>query len=346
MESRLSKSVKGELVAAEASQWFIEFRTGEMSLADRSRFYEWLRRSPEHIQAYLEIAEGWAELPTSDPGHRIDIQHLIARARDSRDENVVPLSLQATAAPRRTSTLRMAVAACVAGVALILGAVVWGFLYRANTYSTGIGEQRTVRLQDGSTIELNALSSVRVRLSSGAREVDLRDGQALFRVAKDPDRPFLVHSGATTVRAVGTEFDVYRKRSGTIVTVVEGRVAVAEVGDRPQLVYLAAGDQVVVPPQPKVQQSPPKHADVAVATAWVQKRLIFEGTPLAEVADEYNRYNTRRLVIVGAELRSIGISGIYSSTDPDSLLGFLRAQPNIVLTESDHEIEVRLRDRN
>lgn len=344
MDSRLSKSLKTELVAGEASMWFIEFRTGEVTVADRTRFYEWLRRSPEHIQAYLEIAEGWAELPTSDPAHRLDVEQLIARARESRDENVVPLSMQTTATQRRTVSVRMAIAASVAGVALLLGAVVWGFLYRANTYSTGIGEQRTVRLQDGSTIELNALSSVRVRLSSRTREVDLRDGQALFRVAKDPERPFLVHSDATTVRAVGTEFDVYRKRSGTVVTVLEGRVAVAEVDGRPQPVYLGAGDQVVVPPQHEATPTSPQHADVAVATAWVQKRLIFEETPLAEVADEYNRYNTRRLVIVGAQLQSIGISGVYSSTDPDSLLGFLRAQPNIVLTENDHEIEVRLRD--
>lgn len=340
MDSRQSKSLQGELVAAEASMWFIEFRTGEMTPADRSRFYEWLRRSPEHIQAYLEIAEGWAELPTSDPAHRLDIQELITRARESRDENVVALSLQATATPRRHGSFRATLAASVAGVLLILGLGVWGLLSRADTYSTGIGEQRTIRLQDGSTIELNALSSLRVRLSASAREVDLQDGQALFRVAKDPVRPFLVHSGETTVRAVGTQFDVYRKRSGTVVTVIEGRVVVSEAAP----VYLAAGDQVTVPSQHKAQAEQPKHTDVAVATAWVQKRLIFDETPLAEVADEYNRYNTRRLVIVGAQLRSIGISGVYSSTDPDSLLGFLRAQPNIVLTESDREIQVRLRD--
>jgi len=325
--------------------WFIEFRAGEMTLADRSRFYEWLRRSPEHIQAYLEIAEGWAELPTSDPGHRIDIQELIARARESRDENVVPLPVQPTATPRRPG-LRMASAASLAGMTLILGLVVWGILSRANTYSTGLGEQRTLKLQDGSTIELNALSSVRVRLTANAREVDLKDGQALFRVAKDPARPFLVHSDGTIVRAVGTQFDVYRKRSGTVVTVLEGRVAVADsagVGG-PEPVLLAAGDQVTVPMQHKAQADPPKHADVAVATAWVQKRLIFEETPLAEVAEEFNRYNSRRLVIVGADLQALGISGVYSSTDPDSLLGFLRAQPNIVLTEGEREIQVRLRN--
>jgi transmembrane sensor len=339
MDIRSSKTLKGELLAAEASMWFIEFRTGEMTAADRTRFYEWLRRSPEHIQAYLEIAEGWAELPTSDPGARLDIQALIARARVSHDENIVHLSQRASAKQPRQPWLAIA-----ASVVLVLGLAAWFALSRINTYSTGIGEQRTVRMQDGSTLELNAQSSVRVRFSRTAREVDLKEGQALFTVATDPSRPFIVHSDGATVRAVGTQFDVYRKPSGTVVTVLEGRVAVAEA-EGPQPVLLAAGDQVTVPTLPKVKKEPPKHTDVAIATAWVQKRLIFEDTPLADVAEEFNRYNTRPLVILGAELRSTGISGVYSSTDPDSLLGFLRAQPNIVLTESEREIQVRLRPK-
>jgi transmembrane sensor len=339
MDIRSSKTLKGELLAAEASMWFIEFRTGEMTAAERTRFYEWLRRSPEHIQAYLEIAEGWAELPTSDPGAHLDIQALIARARDSHDDNIVQLPQQASAKPSQS---RQAGYAMAASVVLMLGLAGWFALSRTNTYTTRIGEQRTVRLQDGSTLEINALSSVRIRFSANTREVDLKEGQALFRVAADPSRPFIVHSDATTVRAVGTQFDVYRKPSGTVVTVLEGRVAVAEV-EEPRPMLLAAGDQVTVPTIPKARKEPPKHADVAIATAWVQKRLIFEDTPLAEVAEEFNRYNTRQLVIVGAALRSTGISGVYSSSDPDSLLGFLRAQPNIVLTEDDREIRVRLR---
>src|SRR3954468_20649833 len=95
------KSSRADLVAAEASAWFIEFRTGEMTAGERTRFYEWLRRSPDHIQAYLEIAEGWAELPTSDPRRRIDIQALIQRAREAQDENVVPFSPASTALPER-----------------------------------------------------------------------------------------------------------------------------------------------------------------------------------------------------------------------------------------------------
>jgi len=230
----------------------------------------------------------------------------------------------------------------------------WVYLSEADTYRTGVGEQRTVRLFDGSTIELNAFSSIRVSLSKSVRDVDLVEGQAFFHVAKNPARPFLVHSDGTIVRAVGTQFDVYRKSTGTVVTVLEGRVAVADgpgaVGQvdaaAPAQLFLIAGEQVTVPAQHRMEDRPkPKQADVAVATAWVQKRLVFEETPLAEVAEEFNRYNTRHLLIVDPQLRTLGISGVYSSTDPDSLLGFLRAQPNIQLSESPGEIRVTLRGK-
>lgn len=344
-------------IAIEASTWFVEFRSGDMTAADRARFYEWLRRSPDHIQAYLEIAEGWAELPTSDPQHQLDIQALIERAREAQDDSVVRLSSgePVTRSYRYRSIRAWSVASLAGVVTLILAAGVWAYLYQANTYRTGIGEQRTVRLPDGSIVELNALSSIRVRLSSSAREVELREGQALFRVARDPERPFLVRSDGTTVRAVGTQFDVYRKSTGTTVTVLEGRVAVAEganssgalelsgAGSQKPLL-LVAGEQITVSAEHIIKKTP-THADTDVATAWVQKRLIFEDTPLAEVAEEFNRYNTRRLVIGDSRLQSLGISGVYSSTDPDSLLGFLRAQPNIELTETDREIRVTLREK-
>lgn len=346
-----SKPPKADIVS-EAASWFIEFRTEEVTVATRARFHEWLCRSPEHIQAYLEIAEGWAELPTSDPQHRVDIEMLIELARESVDDNVVALGARSATPPQPRRPRIPLLAASFAGVAMLVGLLLWVLLYEANTYQTGVGEQRRVRLADGSTLEINALSNVRVRLSEHAREIDLVAGQALFQVAKDPARPFIVRSGETTVRAVGTQFDVYKKRAGTVVTVLEGRVAVAEANpvDKemalPEPVFLVAGEQLTVTAAQTENVRPknrkPRRADVAAATAWVHKQLIFDETPLVEVAEEFNRYSTRRLVIADAELGSLGISGVYSSTQPDSLLGFLRAQPNLQLSETDKEIRVAL----
>jgi transmembrane sensor len=228
-------------------------------------------------------------------------------------------------------------------------------------YETRTGEQRSLTLADGSTVDLNSQSRIRVRYSDDERRIELLEGQALFRVTRNPARPFIVGAGGTEVRAVGTQFDVYRKTSGTVVTVLEGKVAVGRVSaddggeektsgnatvssqgrDRHE-VFLAAGEQLTVRAEmvdEGVMQSP-RLADIEAATAWTQKRLVFEDTPLIDVAEEFNRYNVRRLVIADEGLGNMGVSGLYSSTDPSALIAFLRTQPDIFVTESDTEIVI------
>jgi transmembrane sensor len=277
-----------------------------------------------------------------------------------------------------------AIIACVVG-----GAGLYLYAQTNLNYETGIGEQRFVKLVDGSTMELNSRSRVRIRYSSLERDVDLIEGQALFHVAKDSARPFIVHSGSILVRAVGTQFDVYRKSSGTTITVVEGLVAVlspilkveheggesgsatppeasirarmkgaesrapadtasrrkpegsvvldAALSNAPNAIYLSAGEQITVSAQ---AQASPTHADPTVATAWTQHELVFDSTSLIEVAQDFNRYNTRQLIVNDAALRDFHITGVFSSADPASLLKFLRAQRDIIVEETDDGIRV------
>ncbi|HEX4242398.1 MAG TPA: FecR domain-containing protein [Steroidobacteraceae bacterium] len=351
MRIKYSNGKTHAAAVAEASEWFIEFRAGDVTGEARSRFIEWLRRSPEHIQAYLEVSGAWSELPSADPHGRFDIPALIARARNEAD--VVALSPQsarpgARARPPHTAeprTLRSflrrpaAAAAVVALLASITALCIWIGRDTARSYSTGIGEQRTIQLVDGSTVELNALSKVEVRLTAQRRDVALIEGQALFRVAKDKQRPFVVSAGDAEVRAVGTEFDVYRKRTETVVTVVEGRVETYPESDGAGAlaILLSAGEQLTVVPHTVTK---PRRADTAAATAWVQKRLIFEEMPLSEVAEEFNRYNRRPLVIDDPDLKTLRISGVYSSTDPASLINFLRSQSSIRVVEQEDQVRV------
>jgi transmembrane sensor len=249
----------------------------------------------------------------------------------------------------------------------LIGAVCGAWLYvHRNTYATEVGEQRVITLADGSAVELNARSKLTVHYTAAYREVDLVAGQALFRVAHDPGRPFTVVSGDTRIRAVGTEFDVYRRSSGsTTVTVIEGRVSVASADtdsggiDRPATppvpvsedrtserqppgheLLLSAGEQVSV----GTHQGPLRIAgDPAQVIAWTQGRLVFSGTPLSEVAEEFNRYNTRPLVIESPEIATLRVNGVFSSTDLGTLLAFLREQPGIAVAES--ETEIRLSHR-
>jgi len=352
MKIRYSNGKTHAAVVAEASEWFIDFRAGDVNGEARLRFIEWLRRSPEHIQAYLEVSGVWSELPSSDPDGRFDIESLIARARNESD--VIPLSpvnarlapASPAAAPRAFRGLArrpLLAAAAVVLLASLTALFVWVDHGTARAYSTGIGEQRTIQLMDGSTVELNARSKVEVRLTERRRDVVLIEGQALFHVAKDKQRPFVVRAGEAQVRAVGTEFDVYKKQAETVVTVIEGRVETYQgsEGTGAAAIALSAGEQLTVLPHTVTR---PKRADTVAATAWVQKRLIFEETPLSEVAEEFNRYNRRPLAIDGPELQTLKISGVYSSIDPASLINFLRSQSSIRIIETENQVRVVRRE--
>jgi len=415
-------------IVEEASDWFVEFSEGNLDTSARERFDTWLRRSPEHVQAYLKIAALWEDAPMLEKGRVLPSNELVARVL--AEGNIIPLGAgdtsskdrvvsreplrapaveerppDATAASHELPTLpvrernsgrRIRLYAIAASVLCAVVAGTWIYVQRG-TYSTATGEQRSVRLEDGSTLELNSQSKVRVRFTEHQRNIELIEGQALFRVAKDAARPFIVATDNTHVRAVGTQFDVYRKSSGTVVTVLEGHVAVlsdqagsaqpeAEAssqrssGERPPPekalalpktakhsvpalsapevpsadesthenvpavltprdgeILLAAGEQLTVTP---TATSQPKPADIAVATAWTQGKITFRATPLSDVVEEFNRYNTRQLVIADPTLKDTKISGVFSSTDPDSLLRFLRELPNIDVQEAHNEIRI------
>jgi len=386
MTMKPSKPKLNRQILDEASEWFVDFRVGDVDSQARERFDLWLRQSPEHIRAYMEIANTYVVLPTLNPERKFDVQELIAYARS--EGNVIPLEQtprpnqplsrfpeshpSAPAKRGAPSARRYALAASIAAACITAGLLAWLGLQWYPTYATDIGERRVVKLADGSTIDLNARSRVRVKFSSSVRDVELLEGQALFEVAKDKVRPFVVRSGEAVVRAVGTQFDVYRKRSGTTVTVIEGRVAVysssdalgnsllsnpnppaipappvteekvaakpaGEVSSGTSAVFVSAGEQVTVTDH---QVAQPKRTDVAATTAWTQHRLVFDGSRLSDVVDEFNRYNTRQIAIDDRQLNDFHISGVYSSTDPASLIRFLREQQGIEVFETDEGVRI------
>lgn len=347
-------------IYSEAAEWFVTCRSDALDDVMRRKFDSWLRQSPQHLSAYLELAAIWDEGPGLDPRHRWDADTLVARALADQT-NVVPLTKPAAPAGTTHKSSRVHwIAASIATIAIAATTLLWVYLSREPVYVTQIGEQRSITLPDGSTMELNSRSKVRVRYSEHERALELIQGQALFRVAKNASRPFVVSSDGTRVRAVGTQFDVNRKREGTVVTVVEGRVAVMRnVSDArvdlmtvqmpeasmPRLaqetfsdgagIMLAAGEQITVTDTAAKQITRP---NVARAIAWTQRQLVFEGATLTEVAEEFNRYNQRQLIVQDPELYEFHISGVFSSTDPDALLQFLRERADVRVVETDTAI--------
>lgn len=339
----------------EATEWLIKHRDGGLGQAEKERFDSWLRESPQHVRAYLEMSAIWEDLPDLGADWNPAAEQLVAEARS--EGNIRPLAPKglvnhgaAARVPQPDESgsrrgTRKSLLALAAMLLLAIGSVSIWYTFAHNTYVTDVGEQRSITLADGSTLELNSRSRVRVRYTQQQRDVDLIEGQALFRVAHDTTRPFIVHSGATRVLAVGTQFDVYRKRAATVVTVVEGKVEVATEGPLPAATsLLAAGEQLILPAgtpsSAEKSADGPKPANTAAAIAWTQHNLVFESSPLTEVADEFNRYNRRRLVITAQDVGSMRISGRFSSADPTLFLKFLRAQPELTVEETDSEIRI------
>lgn len=323
------------------------------------------------------------KLSSEEGGDARSIEATASSAIDLGEESfTVPLreKVSLRRASTRMSHHRRLLAASVAIAAIAGGA--WWQMSRPPIYTTGIGEQRSITLADGSRVELNTRSRLRIRFSESERFVDLLEGQGMFQVSKDPERPFIVCSSDACVRAVGTQFDVYRTRSGTVVTVLEGKVEVRTAASRSFSLaeYLAeypaaepristpfplareglgervrelqpalrgavaevtAGEQVIVAAD---QITRPPTANITAATAWTQMQLVFDSASLADVAHEFNRHNRRQLVILDAQLESFLISGVFSSTDPSSLLRFLEEQPHFFVEETETEIRISRRE--
>jgi transmembrane sensor len=351
---RIQMTSPNDPILEQACSWLIELNDGEADARIREDFMEWLQRSPEHVRAYLEIAAAWEDSARLRGRDTPDAGALIAQAL--AESNVVPLDTRTAASPPSPVTPKrvrpLAMAACLAALAIFGTVLGIRHLLRAPTYETAVGEQRALTLSDGSIVELNARSGIRVELSATERIVELLEGQALFEVSKDASRPFIVRVGTTQVRAVGTQFDVYRKRSETIVTVIEGRVAVSsslqvnEAGSAraPATSSLvSAGEQVVVTVK---AVAAPKRADVGTATAWTQRKVVFDETPLAEAVDEFNRYSTRRMVIEDPQLAQFHIRGTFPASDPAGLLELLKDRFDVSVHETPTEIRISKKEKS
>lgn len=340
--SRADSTLNAQILD-EAAEWFVALRHADGEVVAHDRFMDWLRTSPEHVRAYLGIVGVWSDLPSVDGLREADVKALISRSRAV--DNVVPIAElaqedTAAAAPvsvrRRAFAYPRAIAAAILVASIGLALVLGNALHRTDRYSTGIGEQRILNLQDGSRVELNSRSRIRVRYSESERRVELIAGQVLFDVAKDSRRPFRVLSDSVQMRALGTKFDVYRKARGTTVTVVEGKVAIGAASKPEHEIVLGAGEAVVVTPRAPLQ---PIRADVTAATAWTQGQLFFKAEPLSIVVEEFNRHNRQQIVLADS-VEDFPVTAVFSSVDPRMLVEFLKGQPGFDTHATRDEIRV------
>jgi transmembrane sensor len=347
MSERFSGAGFNSQIYDEACVWFVEMRSGDVDAAGRQRFNVWVRKSPEHLRAYLEISEIWDDARLMNKMGSGSSEALVAKARTGAE--VVPFEGASTsrripeAAPplrTRVAAHRLAAAAAVGVITCGLAAYVGYEHFRIPEYATSIGEQRIVTLADGTRVELNSRTRLAVHFTDRQRNVELLEGQAMFTVAQDPQRPFVVQSSDLAVRAVGTAFDIDRKSSTTTVTVVDGRVAVRSPdASSPAPILVDAGEQLIATAHVH-EPLRASRANVAAATAWTHGALVFEGSRLADVIEEFNRHNEQQIILADPALGSMQISGVYTSTDPQLFVRFMRAQPHVRVEETSSGIVI------
>lgn len=344
-------------ISQAAAEWFIIMREPVVSEADRAGFAAWLQASPVHVRAYLDVTRLWGDAAQLDPELPVAEDSELAAA------NVLPMpeaaqlrkgaatvgGEPASAAPQRKTGRRLyAIAASVVLLAGLVGTGAWWQLHQLPTYVTEVGEQRVITLEDGSIVRLNSRSEVKVRMLPEQRLIELVDGQALFEVAKDPQRPFIVRSGNVTARAVGTQFDVYRKPTGTVVTVVEGQVEVrtepkilkseVSAGELVAPMSVRAGEQVIVGRTGAIEQK--RDANVNAATRWLQQELVFEGQPLSAVVEEFNRYQRIPIVVDDPALGELRVNAVFNTTGPEPLLRFVSRMEDVHVERTPREIRI------
>lgn len=295
----------------EAAAWFTRLSRRRVSADDVRAFSAW-RRDPANAQAFARVESVWTASRTleNDP----DISRITAEALGD--------ALPTARARSLMSGLMPPLNAMTAGVAVLAVAVfagVW-FLTRPLTYDTGVGEQRTVQLADGSRLTLDTDTHVRIRLDDARRAVTLLKGQAYFQVQGDPGRPFVVTAGDTVVTALGTRFDVRRLDDGHArVVLVEGRVEVGDMRSTRPDVVLAPGQELrSTSARPFVRT-----VDAARATSWTTGRLVFEGTSVADAVAEVNRYSIRKIELQAPRIAAIPVSGAFDAGDVDGFVAAL-----------------------
>lgn len=286
-----------EQIWAEAFDWVVELDLAPDDPAIKAGFQAWLASGEAHAAIYADVAAVWRAAP-----------HLLPSA-SHRPEPALVMPPPKRMLSRR-QWLAGTAAASIAAVCVTANLVD----FEAD-HATGTGESKAVTLADGSRLQLDTNSAIRVDFAADQRQVTLLRGRAFFAVEKDAQRPFTVAVGEMRAIALDSRFDVRNDDTQAIVAVEEGHVAATFRG-RELLAQpaLTGGDVLTV----DLTTGAAHETKIAPATiaAWRDDRLIVDGWNVAEVLNELGRYHRGVILLQDATLGARQVSGIYDLKRP------------------------------
>lgn len=293
-------------IRAEAASWLERRQRPDWSEQNATELDAWLSADPANAVAYYRIEFAWQRT-----------ERLAALRPPQPNAGSLPSRLK-TALTRSAAVIAIA---AIAGTALYLATRDRG----TQIYATNIGSRKTLSLPDGSQIELNTNTTLRISKADN-RRIWLDRGEAFFQVVHNPNHPFTVDIGQRRITDLGTKFDVRHDDAHLKISVLEGSVSLASKTDNTQSLILTRGDSVIGNGNSlKVKNAPPQL--VTDELGWRRGVLVFDNITLAEAASEFNRYTESKIVVSDPKAANLRIVGTFPT---DGVEGFLDVAKHIL----------------
>jgi transmembrane sensor len=300
----------------ESSIWLVRLDDGNLSDESRKELKHWLSADSRHSIALKAMTSIWDEMD----------EVLVTNGNVSENIALWPV-LKPIFEP-------LLIAASISFIAIFI----WFAMpvdVQKNSYVTLVGQQLDATFDDGSVIHLNTNSRIETEFTDEKRIVKLIKGEALFDVAHDPNRPFIVYAGDRLVQAIGTKFVVHLESENIQVTVTDGKVKMSKVPLNKALidikslnnssiqkddVYIVKGEKAIVSSDhtPKITRI--KSENMQRELSWLDGKLIFVNEELFDVIEEINRYIDIKIVLKDPSLHKISISGRFDLADSEALI--------------------------
>jgi transmembrane sensor len=317
----IASNDQDDTVKDEAIEWLIRLSAENCPDDDLQAFELWLKQSPTHRTVYRQMAG------------RMNWLERVAQS----DTQTRTAALQYRPAPQKTLKQHKLKLATVASLLIVLGVATFsseGWYSNSSHYQVARGSHETISLADGSKLEMNTDSEIKVRINHWQRTVEVLKGEVYFSVIHNAEKPFIVTAGAGRSIDIGTEFDVYRQSDQVIIAVKEGSVRVEANQSRDLIAseavaYNQNGDFVGLPPNLNIDN----------VTAWRRGKLIFDNRRLDEVLGEIGRYHKVHLRLDGTQLADNKVSGTFFIDRLEGNLATIANSLNLTVHhESDREI--------
>ena len=296
-----------------ALQLFVRAKSSEViGESDKRVLDEWKNEEPELFNSYQQLEILWDELGIY--------------TAELTPQQITTYLERASGSSRSFSFISKPVIAIAASIVLVV-TVLLGTNHFSNNeesyYQTSRGERMVVGLTDGSNIHLNTLTEINIRFNQSERIIELKRGEALFEVAHDPDRKFIVYTKHGSIQAVGTEFNVNVVSKDIQVTVLEGTILVRhgdEADKNANSEIAIEGEQLLLDSSGSIQSSITDNA--GKVTAWTRGKLIFSGEPLSQAVEKVNLHSKHNITVKDKRLQDMSLFGVFNMGDTS---GFISA---------------------